>query len=84
MLKHFQAFLHTPPVPAGPPHVLFEHFWVEAGPEPLPEGPSPSFVVTPSIAAYMRSLARAAQLKRYPILLQGEKVYLLPDEALSL
>ena len=69
-----QAFLRTPPAPGGPPHVLFEHFWVEAGSQPLPEGPSQGFVVTPSIAAYLRSLARAILLKRYPILLQGELI----------
>ena len=66
-----QAFLRAPAAPSGPPHLLFEHFWVEAGPNAVPEGPSPGFVVTPSIAAYLRSLARAVLLKRYPILLQG-------------
>lgn len=52
--------------------MLFEHFWVEAGPAEVPEAASPDFVMTPSISAYLRSMARAILLKRYPILLQGE------------
>lgn len=73
MLFLLQAFMRTPPPPQGPPHVLFDHFWVEAGTEPVPEGPSRGFIVTPSVASYMRSLARAVLLKRNPILLQGKR-----------
>jgi len=62
----------VPTRPPGGAHVLFEHFWVEAGPLPVPdgaEGGPPGFVITPSVAAHLRNLARAALIRRYPILL---------------
>jgi hypothetical protein len=62
-----------PNQPEGGQHVLFEHFWVEAGPLPLLD-PNDSlaggrFVMTPSVSMHLRNLARAV-LCRYPILLQ--------------
>lgn len=68
-----QAVLRAPPQPqGGAPHVLFDHFWVEAGDQPLPdqETLSQGFVTTPSVRAHLRSLARAALVRRYPVLLQ--------------
>jgi midasin len=64
----------APTRPPGGAHVLFEHFWVEAGPLPVPdgaEGGRPGFVLTPSVAAHLRNLARAALIRRYPVLLQA-------------
>jgi len=69
-----QAMQRVPTRPPGGAHVLFEHFWVEAGPLPVPdgaEGGPPGFVITPSVAAHLRNLARAALIRRYPILLQA-------------
>ena len=52
--------------------MLFEHFWVETGAQPLPEPTdSPQFVMTPSVRGHLRSLARAALVRRFPILLQA-------------
>ncbi len=68
----------TPTRPAAGSHVLFEHFWVEAGPLPVPEdgqGSGPGFVMTPSVGAHLRNLARAALIRRYPILLQARPVH---------
>ena len=33
----FQGFARAPPEPPGDTHVLFQHFWVEKGPLPLPQ-----------------------------------------------
>jgi midasin len=63
----------TPPAPpsAGASHVLFEQYWVEAGPGPLPEADAKDdFVVTPSMRRHLATLARAVLLRRHPILLQ--------------
>ena len=69
--------MRTPTRPAAGSHVLFEHFWVEAGPLPVPEeddqGPGRGFVMTPSVAAHLRNLARAALIRRYPVLLQARR-----------
>ena len=64
--------MRAPAQPAGGRHVLFDHFWVEAGDQPLPDqdAAAKSFVVTPSVQAHLRSLARAALIRRYPVLLQ--------------
>ena len=64
--------MRAPAQPAGGRHVLFDHFWVEAGDQPLPDqdAAGKSFVVTPSVQAHLRSLARAALIRRYPVLLQ--------------
>ena len=63
----------TPSKPAGGEYVLFEHFWVKAGPLPLPESDARlgdgKFVLTNSVSMHLRNLARAV-LCRYPILLQ--------------
>lgn len=54
--------------------MLFDHFWVEAGSEALPEpgtdGSGAAFVRTPTVMGHLRNLARAVLLRRYPILLQ--------------
>ena len=63
----------TPPAPpsAGARHVLFEQYWVEAGPGQLPEADArDDFVVTPSMRRHLATLARAVLLRRHPILLQ--------------
>ena len=52
------------------PSVLFEHFWVERGPDATPHEASSRFVATPSVKHHLRNLARAVQLRRHPILLQ--------------
>lgn len=57
--------------------MLFDHFWVEAGDQPIPEEESTAqggrvrFVMTPSVQGHLRSLARAALISRYPVLLQA-------------
>ena len=68
--------MRAPPAPPGPSHVLFDHFWVETGPAPLPDnkesdGKGSSFVLTPTVTQHLRNLARAVLLRRYPILLQA-------------
>lgn len=68
--------MRTPPTAPGPSHVLFDHFWVETGGAPLPEGRESdgkggSFVLTPTVTQHLRNLARAVLLRRYPILLQA-------------
>lgn len=70
-----KALMRAPPTPPGPSHVLFDHFWVETGGAPLPEGKESdgkggSFVLTPAVTQHLRNLARAVLLRRYPILLQ--------------
>ena len=63
----------APPEPPGAPgtHVLFEQYWVEAGPGMLPDPDvSDEFVLTPSVRRHLATLARAALLRRHPILLQ--------------
>ncbi len=71
-----QALLRAPAQPQGGAHVLFDHFWVEAGEQALPEQGAPGaagsarFVATPSVQGHLRSLARAALTRRYPVLLQ--------------
>lgn len=72
---HAQVLMRAPPTPPGPSHVLFDHFWVETGGAPLPEGRESdggggSFVLTPAVQGHLRNLARAVLLRRYPILLQ--------------
>ena len=63
----------APPEPPGAAgtHVLFEQYWVEAGPAPLPDADAPDeFVLTPSVRGHLATLARAALLRKHPILLQ--------------
>ena len=72
-----QAVLRPVSQPQGSTHVLFEHFWVEAGAQPLPEPTDrPRFVMTPSVRGHLRNLARAALVRRFPILLQVRLVCL--------
>lgn len=61
----------APPPPPGE-HVLFEQYWVEAGPLPLPDADAPDpFILTPSVRKHLATLARAVLLRRHPILLQA-------------
>ncbi|KAJ1721519.1 AAA ATPase midasin, partial [Coemansia erecta] len=63
---------HVPPAPHADA-VLVEGFWLRRGAE-LPEpaaAAEPPFVATPSVAAKLRGLARAAMCGRYPVLIQG-------------
>eukprot|EP00887_Chlorella_sp_A99_P000601 scaffold17.g601.t1 len=58
------SLMHAPPQAPGPGHVLFDHFWVEAGPRPLPgsgaeDGTGGTFVLTPAVMQHLRNLARA-------------------------
>lgn len=82
-----QAVLRPVPQPQAGTHMLFEHFWVEVGDQALPEpSASPQFVMTPSVQAHLRNLARAALVRRFPILLQASTcsqmlsmlIYILP------
>jgi len=72
VMPALQAVLRPVAQPQGSKHVLFEHFWVEAGEQPLPE-PSdrPNFVMTTSVKGHLRNLARAALVRRFPVLLQA-------------
>ena len=90
------VLLRVPP-PPGPHFELFEHFWVERGPEGESESlqggnqaeggsgslkgaggsaqekeevKSESFVLTASVRANLKDIARAVLVRRYPILLQ--------------
>ena len=53
--------------------VLFQHFWVETGPEGVADTSEAlkHFVTTPSISMHLSNLARAVLLRKYPILLQA-------------
>lgn len=61
--------MRTPPAPPGETHVLFEHFWLERGPLPLPEGGRDAdgggrkFVATPSVSQHLCNLARAVLIR---------------------
>ena len=84
MLKHLlpgaknsRALLsRAPATPPGcgpdavaPTHVLFEHFWLEAGPEAMPAGgrdvdsSGRRFVATPSVHQHLVNLARAVLIR---------------------
>lgn len=61
-----------PPAPPNDTHVLVEQYWVESGDAARgdPEA-SGRYVVTPGTRRRLGALARAATLRRHPILLQG-------------
>jgi midasin len=67
--------MRAPPSP-GDSHVLFEQFWLERGPLPLPalgvddDGSSRRFVLTPSVRQQLCNLARCVLVHKHPILLQ--------------
>jgi midasin len=63
-----KALLQAPRLPAGGQAVLVENFLLERGPEPPHSGGA--FVLTPSVRGHLRHLARAAAIRRYPVLLQ--------------
>jgi midasin len=81
--KPSQAAKALQRAPAPPPggaerHVLFESFWLGRGPLPPPpadgggEGSAGKrFVLTPSVRRHLANLARAALVRRHPILLQA-------------
>lgn len=68
--------LMRPPACPGDSFVLFEQFWLERGPLPLPalgradDGASRRFVLTPSVRGQLHNLARCILARRHPILLQ--------------
>eukprot|EP00756_Hemistasia_phaeocysticola_P036863 Hpha_TRINITY_DN16665_c0_g13::TRINITY_DN16665_c0_g13_i1::g.182220::m.182220/K14572/MDN1, REA1; midasin len=57
-----------PPPSPGDTHVVFEHMWIEKGPEPVPE--EVEYVITPSVRDHLRNLARVVVANR-AVLLQG-------------
>ena len=62
----------APAAPPGDRHELVEQYWVEAGDgERVNPESSGRYVVTPGVKKHLSSLARAALLRRHPILLQG-------------
>ena len=62
----------APAAPPGDRHELVEQYWVEAGDgERVDPESSGRYVVTPGVKKHLSSLARAALLRRHPILLQG-------------
>lgn len=68
--------MRPPPCPGQDSHVLFEQFWLERGPLPLPalgaddDGSARRFVLTPSVRQQLCNLARCVLARRHPILLQ--------------
>jgi MoxR-like ATPase len=67
-----QAVFKAPAAPPGDRHELVEQYWVEAGDgERADPERSGRYVVTPGVKKHLSALARAALLKRHPILLQG-------------
>lgn len=71
-----QSLMRAPPCPGEQTHVLFEQFWLERGPLPLPElgrdddGSARRFVLTPSVRQQLCNLARCVLSHKHPILLQ--------------
>lgn len=62
----------APAAPPGDRHELVEQYWVEAGDgERVDPESAGRYVVTPGVRKHLSSLARAALLRRHPILLQG-------------
>ena len=60
----------APARPTGE-QILFEQYWVEAGPAALPDDDTrDEFVLTPSVRHHLSMLARAVLLRKHPILLQ--------------
>ena len=67
-----QAVFKAPSAPPGDRHELVEQYWVEAGDgERVDPEASGRYVVTPGVKRHLSALARAALLRRHPILLQG-------------
>jgi midasin len=70
-----QGLMRAPASP-GASHVLFEQFWLERGPLPLPalgvddDGSARRFVLTPSVRQQLCNLARCVLAHKHPILLQ--------------
>jgi midasin len=71
-----KALSRAPPEPPGGSTVLFESFRLERGPLPLPaggaedDGAARRFVLTPSVRKHLANIARAALVRKHPILLQ--------------
>lgn len=75
---YMQALIQkAPPNPPGSSYILFEQFWVEAGPESESQAQDiiQNFVMTPSIATHLCNIARAVLLRKYPILLQVDYTF---------
>ncbi|KAF6262490.1 hypothetical protein COO60DRAFT_1699221 [Scenedesmus sp. NREL 46B-D3] len=74
--KSLKGLMRAPTSPGGG-HVLFEQFWLERGPLPLPalgaddDGSARRFVLTPSVRQQLCNLARCVLAHKHPILLQG-------------
>lgn len=71
-----KAMMSMSPAPPSSKCVLFDHYWVEVGGEPIAEtresdGKGGVFVATPTVTQHLRNLSRAVLLRKYPILLQG-------------
>lgn len=64
-----QSIMKASPVCPSPMHIRFDDFWVEGGDQESVH--DDAFIITPTVMGYLRNLARAVLLKRYPILLQG-------------
>ena len=76
--------LHRAPAKPAGEQILFEQYWVEAGPAALPGEDAPDeFVLTPSVRHHLSMLARAVLLRKHPILLQVRllAVLLAPQSA---
>jgi midasin (ATPase involved in ribosome maturation) len=61
--------LEKPPVCPGDSFVQFEQFWLPMGPEPIQQ--DATYILTDSIRAQLRNLARIVLSGKYPVLLQG-------------
>lgn len=76
LMKPFMQGLMRAPASPGDSHVLFEQFWLERGPLPLPalgsddDGSARRFVLTPSVRQQLCNLARCVLAHKHPILLQ--------------
>ena len=67
-----QAIFKAPAAPPGDTHELIEQYWVEGGAlERVDPEASGRYVVTPGVKTHLSALARAALLRRHPILLPG-------------
>jgi midasin len=77
-VRHSSAFIRqVPPNPSGQadrfdsPYILIDTFWLEKGPNAVPDDIDSTFVLTPSVASNLRNLARGCLSRKYPILIQG-------------
>ena len=73
-----QVLERAPAMPPGGAHVLFEQFWLEKGPTPLPEMPSADgeFLSLPCILLWLVEVVNV-------ILWLAESVYIIPSSSLK-